>query len=164
VRGVDVKRILRILEKDARTTVAQVAAMVGQTEEEVRRTIDECERKKVIRRYKTVIDWEKAGVERVFAFIDVKVSPAREVGFDDVAARIYGFSEVHSVYLVSGDNDLRVVVEGKSMKEVAFFVAEKLATIDRVQSTATYFLLKKYKEDQEILAEPEEDRRLAVTP
>jgi DNA-binding Lrp family transcriptional regulator len=158
------KRILKILENDARTSVAQVAEMVGRPEEEVRCFIEECERKRIIRRYKTVIDWEKAGVERVFAFIDVKVSPAREVGFDDVAARIYGFPEVHSVYLVSGDNDLRVVVEGKTMKEVAFFVAEKLATIDRVQSTATYFLLKKYKEDEEILAEPEEDRRLAVTP
>jgi DNA-binding Lrp family transcriptional regulator len=159
-----VKRILRILERDARTPPAKIAAMVGQSEAEVRRTIEECERKRIIRRYKTIIDWERAGVEHVFAFIDVKVSPAREVGFDDVAARIYGFPEVHSVYLVSGDNDLRVVVEGKSMKEVAFFVAEKLATIDRVQSTATFFLLKKYKEDQEIMTEPEEDRRLAVVP
>lgn len=158
------RRILKILERDARTPVSQIAAMVGQSEEEVRRTIEECERKKIVRRYKTIIDWERAGVERVFAFIDVKVSPAREVGFDDVAARIYGFPEVHSVYLVSGDNDLRVVVEGQTMKEVAFFVAEKLATIDRVQSTSTYFLLKKYKEDQEILTEPEEDRRLAVAP
>lgn len=158
------KRVLEILEEDARTPVSQIAAMVGQTEDEVRQTIAECERRKIIRRYNTIVDWEKAGVERVFAFIDVKVSPAREVEFDDVAACIYGFAEVHSVYLVSGDNDLRVVVEGKSMREVAFFVAEKLATIDRVQSTSTYFLLKKYKEDQEILAEPEGDRRLAVTP
>lgn len=158
------KRILKILERDARTPLSQVAAMVGQSEEEVRRVVEECERKRIIRRYKTVIDWEKAGVERVFAFIDVKVSPAREVGFDDVAARIYRFPEVHSVYLVSGAYDLIVVVEGKTMKEVAFFVAEKLATIDRVQSTATHFLLKKYKEDEEIIAEPEEDRRLAVVP
>lgn len=158
------KRILKILERDARTPLSQVAAMVGQSEEEVRRVVEECERKRVIRRYKTVIDWEKAGDERVFAFIDVKVSPAREVGFDDVAARIYRFPEVHSVYLVSGGYDLRVVVEGRSMREVAFFVAEKLATIDRVQSTDTHFLLKRYKEDQEVIAESEEDRRLAVTP
>lgn len=158
------KRILKILERDARTPLSKVAAMVGQSEEEVRRVVEECERTGVIRRYKTVIDWERAGVERVFAFIDVKVSPAREVGFDDVAARIYRFPEVHSVYLVSGGYDLRVVIEGKSMKEVAFFVAEKLATIDRVQSTDTHFLLRKYKEDEEIIAEPEEDRRLAVSP
>jgi DNA-binding Lrp family transcriptional regulator len=158
------KRILKILERDARTPLEKVANMVGQSEEEVRRVVEECERTRIIRRYKTVIDWERAGVERVFAFIDVKVSPAREVGFDDVAARIYRFPEVHSVYLVSGGYDLRVVVEGKSMKEVAFFVAEKLATIDRVQSTDTHFLLRKYKEDEEIIADPEEDRRLAVTP
>jgi DNA-binding Lrp family transcriptional regulator len=158
------KRILQILERDARTPVSQIAAMTGQSEEETAGAIEECERRGIIRRYKTVIDWERAGVDRVFAFIDVKVSPAREVGFDDVAARIYRFPEVHSVYLMSGGYDLLVVVEGKSMKEIAFFVAERLATIDRVNSTATHFLLKKYKEDQVVVAEAEEDRRLAVAP
>jgi DNA-binding Lrp family transcriptional regulator len=159
-----VKRILKLLEKDARTPAEQIAVMTGTSEEEVRREIRECEAKRIIRRYKTVIDWEKAGDERVSAFIDVKVSPAREVGFDDVAARIYRYPEVLSVYLVSGEYDLRVIVEGKTMQQVAFFVAEKLATIDRVQSTATHFLLKKYKEDGEIFVDTEEDRRLAVTP
>jgi DNA-binding Lrp family transcriptional regulator len=158
------ERVLKILERDARLSVEQVAAMADLPEEEVRRIIEDCERRKIIRRYKTIVDWEAAGAERVYAFIDVRVSPAREVGFDDVAARIYRYPEVRSVYLVSGTHDLRVVVQGSSMHEVAFFVAEKLATIDRVQSTATYFLLKKYKEDGEILAEQEEDRRLAVTP
>lgn len=158
------KRILKILERDARTTPAQIAVMAGLPEDEVRAAIAEAERKKIIRRYKTVVDWEKAGSESVGAFIDVRVTPAREVGFDDVAARIYRFPEVISVYLVSGDYDLRVVVEGKTMHEVAFFVAEKLATIDRVLSTATHFLLKKYKEDGDILVDHEEDRRLAVTP
>src|SRR5437588_11207517 len=133
--------------------------MTGVTEEEVRHTIRECETKRIIRRYKTVVDWEKAGDERVSAFIDVKVSPAREVGFDDVAARIYRYPEVLSVYLVSGEYDLRVIIEGKTIQQVAFFVAEKLATIDRVQSTATHFLLKKYKEDGEVLVDTEADRR-----
>jgi DNA-binding Lrp family transcriptional regulator len=138
--------------------------MTGTPEDEVRRVVRDCEAKRIIRRYKTVVDWEKAGDERVSAFIDVKVSPAREVGFDDVAARIYRYPEVLSVYLVSGEYDLRVIVEGKTMHQVAFFVAEKLATIDRVQSTATHFLLKKYKEDGETFVDAEEDRRLAVTP
>src|SRR5262249_51178367 len=133
-------------------------------EEEVRRVIAECEAKKIIRRYKTIVDWEKTGAERVAAFIDVKVSPAREVGFDDVAARIYRYPEVTSVYLVSGEFDLRVGVEGRTMHEVAVFVAEKLATIDRVHGTATHFQLKKYKEDGETFVEQDEDRRLAVTP
>ena len=158
------KDVLKILERDSRISMAQLATMTGSTEQEVREFVQNAEKTGVIRRYKTVIDWEKAGVERVFAFIDVKVSPARGVGFDDVAERIYRFPEVHSVYLVSGTYDLRVVVEGENMKQVAFFVAEKLSTIDRVQSTATHFLLKKYKEDTDIFEEPSEDHRLAVSP
>jgi DNA-binding Lrp family transcriptional regulator len=156
--------VLKILERDSRIPLDQIAVMVGKTSQEVRDFVREAERAGIIRRYKTVVDWEKAGVERVFAFIDVKVSPARGVGFDDVAERIYRFPEVHSVYLVSGTYDLRVVVEGENMKQVAFFVAEKLSTIDRVQSTSTHFLLKKYKEDTDIFEEPAEDHRLAVSP
>jgi DNA-binding Lrp family transcriptional regulator len=157
-------RILHILERDARTTPADIAAMVGVSEDDVRRVIRESEERKIIRRYKTVVDWERAGEEGVLAFITVRVSPAREVGFDDVAARIYRYPEVVSVYLVSGGYDLQVVIRGPSLKDVAMFVAEKLATIDRVNSTATHFLLRRYKEDGEVLVEQEEDRRLAVTP
>jgi DNA-binding Lrp family transcriptional regulator len=157
-------RILHILERDARTTPAEVAAMVGKAEDEVRRIVRECEEKKIIRRYKTVVDWERAGEEAVVAFIDVRVSPAREVGFDDVAARIYRYPEVLSVNLVSGGYDLQVTVKGPTMKDVALFVAEKLATVDRVNSTTTHFLLRRYKEDGDVLVEQEEDRRLAVTP
>lgn len=157
-------RILAILERDARTTPAEVAAMVGMSEDEVRRVVRECEERKIIRRYKTIVDWERAGEDAVLAFIDVRVSPAREVGFDDVAARIYRFPEVLAVYLVSGGYDLQVVVRGPDLKEVAMFVAEKLATIDRVNSTTTHFLLRRYKEDGEVLVEAEEDRRLAVSP
>ncbi len=157
-------QILHILERDARTAPTDIAAMVGVDEDEVRRIIRECEEKRIIRKYKTVVDWERAGEEGVLAFIDVRVSPAREVGFDDVAGRIYRYPEVLAVYLVSGGYDLQVVVRGPNLQEVAMFVAEKLATIDRVVSTTTHFLLRRYKEDGEILVEQEEDRRLAVTP
>lgn len=158
------KQILKILERDARTSPSDIAVMLGKTEDEVRESIKKMEANGIIRRYKTVIDWEKAGREQVFAFIDVRVTPSRGVGFDDVAKRIYNFPEVHSVYLVSGDYDLRVVVGGKTMHEVAFFVAEKLATLENVLSTRTSFLLKKYKDDGDVFVETETDNRLAVTP
>lgn len=156
--------ILKILEDDCRTSVENIAAMTGRSVDEVQAVIDDCKRKGIIRAYKAVIDWDRVSDDRVFAFIDVKVTPERGVGFDDVAERIYRFPEVHSVYLVSGVHDLRVVVEGNSLKEVAFFVAEKLSTIDRVQSTSTHFLLKRYKSDGVIFDTPERDHRLAVAP
>jgi DNA-binding Lrp family transcriptional regulator len=156
--------ILKILETDCRLSPEEIAAMTGRKPGEVKEMIADLEKKGIIRRYKAVIDWEKAGDERVFALIDVKVSPERGVGFDDIAEQIYRYPEVHSVYLVSGLHDLRVEIEGKSMKEVAFFVAEKLATVDRVQSTSTHFLLKRYKEDGVIFGIPESDKRLAVAP
>ncbi|GIV21119.1 MAG: Lrp/AsnC family transcriptional regulator [Armatimonadota bacterium] len=158
------KAILEILEQDARTTPEQIAAMLAMDADEVKQTIHQMESAGIIRRYKTVIDWDRFGEERVFAFIDVKVSPAREVGFDDVAERIYRFPQVHAVYLVSGDHDLRVIVSGRTMKEVAAFVAERLAPLDRVQATYTQFVLKRYKEDGEVYAETEPDRRLVMTP
>ncbi len=158
------REILKILERDAHAAPDQIAALTGLPEEEVRRQIQAWEESGIIRRYKTVIDWEKFCEEKVFAFIDVKVTPARGVGFDDVAERIYRYPEVHSVYLVSGTQDLRCVVEGRTIKEVADFVAQKLATIDRVNSTSTHFLLKKYKDDGDIFAESEADHRLMVTP
>jgi DNA-binding Lrp family transcriptional regulator len=158
------KAILEILEQDARTTPEQIAAMLGVDVDLVKQTIRLMESAGIIRRYKTVIDWDRFGEERVFAFIDVKVSPARDVGFDDVAERIYRFPQVHAVYLVSGDHDLRVIVSGRTMKEVAAFVAERLAPLDRVQATYTQFVLKRYKEDGEVYAETEPDRRLVMTP
>jgi DNA-binding Lrp family transcriptional regulator len=156
--------ILKILQKDARTTPAQIATMTGRSEEEVVSEIARLEKERVIRHYKTVVDWERAGQDIVYAFIDVKVSPERGTGFDDVANRIARFPEVSSVYLVSGEYDLRVVVTGASMQEIAFFVAEKLSTIDRVQSTASHFVLKRYKVDSDIFSEPTDDKRLAVAP
>jgi DNA-binding Lrp family transcriptional regulator len=158
------RAILETLEQDARTSPEQIADMLGVDADQVRETIRQMEASGIIRRYKTVIDWDRFGEERVFAFIDVKVSPAREVGFDDVAERIYRFPQVHAVYLVSGDHDLRVIVSGRTMKEIAAFVAERLAPLDRVQATYTQFVLKRYKEDGEVYAETDTDRRLVVTP
>jgi DNA-binding Lrp family transcriptional regulator len=156
--------ILSILENDARTSAEAISRMTGRPEEEVRDKIARFEQTGVIREYKAVIDWSRAGAERVIAFIDVKVTPARDVGFDDVAERIYRFPEVHSVWLVSGDYDLRVVLEGRTVPDVGLFVAQKLSTLDRVQATATHFLLKRYKEAGVIFVDEDKDERLSVSP
>ncbi len=156
--------ILTILARDARTSAETIATLTGRDPAEVRATIAEYERCGIIKHYKTIVDWEKAGVEKVFSFIDVKVVPAREVGFDAVAERIYRYPEVHSVWLVSGGSDLRVVVEGENMRQVGRFVAEKLSTLEGVTATDTHFLLRRYKEDQDLFVEIEEDQRLVVTP
>ena len=158
------EQILKILEADARTSVETIARMTALTENQVRAQIAEYERTGVIKHYKTIVDWDKAGADRVLAFIDVKVAPKREVGFDDVAERIYRYPEVHSVWLVSGDYDLRLVVGGKNLQDVSAFVSQKLSTIDRIQGTSTHFMLKRYKEDNIVFAEQNTDTRLAVTP
>jgi DNA-binding Lrp family transcriptional regulator len=163
--GETTRKILRALEGDARRSTAQVATMVGAPEAEVAAEIARLERNGTIRGYRTTIAWDRVLEERVVAFIDVSVSPQRDVGFDQVAARIYRHPEVRSVHLVSGGHDLRVVVEGTGIREVAAFVAEKLASIDHVTATNTHFLLKAYKEEGEILAdEVGDDDRLAVAP
>lgn len=159
------KKVLRLLEKDARTSPEQIASMTGMPVEEVKEVIERAEREGIILRYKTMVNWEKAGEEPVSALIEVKVVPQRNVGFDAIAHRIYRFPETRSVYLVSGTYDLAVEVVGNSMKEVATFVAEKLASLDTVQGTVTHFLLKRYKEDGVILEGlPEETKRLPVIP
>jgi len=158
------EEILQLLTDDARLTSAQIAERTGRPEAEISKAVSKLEQDGVIRRYKTVIDWEKAGVEHVFGFIEVRVSPERGVGFDSVAERIMGFPEVHSLYLMSGTYDLLVVVQGKTMREVAYFVAERLAPLDHVLSTASHFVLKRYKIDGDVLAERTESKRLPVTP
>ncbi|WP_457554457.1 Lrp/AsnC family transcriptional regulator [Candidatus Pyrohabitans sp.] len=158
------EEILRLLEGDARLSAGEIARAVGLSEAEVEETIAELERSGVIRKYKTVINWEKLGKEKVAALIDVKITPEREHGYDAIAARIMRFPEVKTLYLVSGMYDLSVLVEGSSMKEVAAFVAEKLAPLPQVTSTTTHFILKKYKEDGDMLYDGEELRRLAVSP
>ena len=144
--------VLQILEQDPRVTPDRIATMSGRPVEEVEAIIRRAEAERIILRYKTQINWEKAGVEQVQALIEVKVVPQREVGFDTVAARIARFPETRSVHLVSGTFDLAVVVTGKTMKDIASFVSERLATLEWVQGTTTHFLLKTYKEDGEVLA------------
>ncbi len=156
--------ILRILARDARTASTEIATQTGLTVEQVEQATHEMEAAGIILRYKTVIDWDKFGEERVFAFIDVSVTPARDKGFDDIAERISRYPEVHSVYLVSGAQDLRCVVEGISLKAIGDFVARKLAPLDRVTGCTTHFLLKKYKDDGDFFLEEEKDSRLRVSP
>ena len=156
------KEILRILEDDARTTTKQISTMTGTPTAEVARLIKKAEQDRTILKYKTIIDWEKLGEELVWALIEVKVTPQRDVGFDAVAERIYRFPQARTVYLVSGTYDLLVIVVGKTMHEVASFVSQKLAPIEGVQGTVTHFMLKRYKEDGEILEGKEEVRRQPV--
>src|SRR5512136_488841 len=156
--------ILKILEKDARASTKQIATITGLSEEEVSREIKEAERDQVILKYKTIINWDKVETDHVFALIEVKIAPQREVGFDSIAERIYRFPQAYTVYLVSGTYDLLVIVTGKTIQEVAAFVSQKLAPIEGVQGTVTHFMLKKYKEDGEILAPGEELKRQPLLP
>jgi len=157
-----IQEILKILENDARTTIKQISAMTGTPSAEVARLIKQAEKEGTILKYKTVINWEKVGKEQVWALIEVKVTPQRDVGFDSIAERIYRFPQVRTAYLVSGTYDLLVLVVGKNMNEVADFVSQKLAPIESVQGTVTHFVLKRYKEDGEILQGKEEIRRQPV--
>jgi DNA-binding Lrp family transcriptional regulator len=154
--------ILRILAENSRLTNEQIAVMLGITEEEVTRIVKELENKCVLLGYPALIDWEKTGEDIVMAYIEVKVTPQRDQGFDKVAERIYQYPQVKSCSLMSGGFDLFVVAEGKSMKEVALFVAEKLATIESVISTSTHFVLKKYKEKGFAFEQRHKDNREAV--
>jgi DNA-binding Lrp family transcriptional regulator len=163
-----VRQILELLERDAQLSHDTIATMTGLPVAEVREAIATWEASGAIRRYKAVIDWdavdEDPTSETVTAFIDVSLAPARGVGFDDVAARIARFDEVRSVYLVSGTHDLRCTVIARTIRAVSDFVAQKLSTIDRVQSTATHFVLKTYKRDGDAFTPQEADHRLPVTP
>ncbi|MFV9568454.1 Lrp/AsnC family transcriptional regulator [Thermoanaerobacter mathranii] len=156
--------ILDLLCENSRLTEKQMAAITGLSEEEVKNTIKSLEDKKVLLKYTTLVDWEKAGREVVTALIDVKVAPQQGLGFNAIAERICQFEEVKSVSLISGTYDLSVEVEGKTMKEIALFVAERLAPIDGVLSTTTHFILKRYKKDGVFYEEGQDDKRLVITP
>ena len=153
------KKILKLLESDARLTAEQLAVMLGASREDVERELAELEANGTILGYKTIIDWERTDVETVTAMIDVKLTPQRDRGFDRVAEKIYNYPEVKAVYLMSGGYDLSVLIEGRTMKEVAFFVSQKLAPIDAVISTATHFVLHKYKDTGVVYEAPEIDER-----
>ena len=155
--------ILKLLEKDARLTPEQLSVMFDCDKKEIEEIIAEFEQNGTILGYNTVVDWEKTDVESVSAMIEVKLTPQRDKGFDRVAQKIYNYPEVKSVYLMSGAYDLSVLIEGKTMKEVAQFVARKLAPMDGVLSTSTHFVLKKYKESGTKLEQQKKDERLVVT-
>lgn len=153
------EEILEILEKNSKATAQQIAVMIAKPIEEVEAAINKYEEEKVIVGYNTLINWEKTEKEKVTALIEVKVTPQRGQGFDKIADRIYKYPEVTSCYLMSGGFDLTVVIEGKTMKEVALFVSEKLAPLESVLSTSTHFVLKKYKDKGTIFEEKPTDRR-----
>lgn len=157
-------KVLQLVWEDSRVRPADAAVMLGMTEEAVRAAIEKLESEKVIVGYPALINWDKTPVEKVKAVIEVKVTPQRDMGFDAIAARIYRFDEVKAVYLMSGAYDLMLEVQADNLRTLASFVSQKLATIDNVQSTATHFVLKKYKVDGVILEEDHADGRLAVSP
>lgn len=154
------EEILEVLEKNSRYTDQEIAVMTGKTVEEVREAIRDYEERSIIAGYTTLINWENTGRETVTALIEVQITPQRGVGFDKVAERIYKFPQVKACYLMSsGGFDLTVIVEGKTMKEVALFVSDKLAIQEYVTGTATHFVLKKYKDHGTIFREKKTDDR-----
>ncbi len=157
------KKILELLERDASLTPQQIAVMLNRDAAEVEAKIREYEKENVIVGYKTIVNWEKTEFEPVSAIIELRVTPQRGEGFDEVAKRIYQYEEVASVYLMSGGFDIAVMLEGKTMKEVALFVAEKLAPMEQVISTATHFVLRKYKVDGNVISDKPRDTREVIT-
>lgn len=156
------EEILRLLENNSRIDLHEAAILVGAQEAEVANAIAEMEKEKIICGYYTLIDWDKTSEDRVTALIEVRVTPQRGSGFDDIAERIMKYDEVKAVYLMSGGFDFTVIIEEKTMKEIAQFVTSKLSTLDSILNTATHFVLKKYKDYGTILSEKEE--RILVTP
>ncbi len=158
------EKILRNIECNAKLTAPELAVMLGSTEEEVSQAICEMEADHTICGYLTLINWDKIDQENVTALIEVKVTPQRGQGFDTIAERIYKFDEVEAVYLMSGGFDLTVVIKGKSMRDVAGFVSAKLAPMEAILSTATHFVLKKYKDHGIAMESEETDERMLVSP
>lgn len=156
--------ILKYMEKNSRVDLDELAVLLGTDEVTVANEIARMEKEKVICGYHTLIDWDKTGEEKVTALIEVRVTPQRNQGFDRIAERIYNYPEVTAVYLISGSYDLLVTLDGKSLKEVSQFVTNKLSTLESVISTATHFILKKYKDHGTIMVPKKESERMLVTP
>lgn len=157
-------KILAVIEKNARIDLKDLAILLGESEIAVANEIANMEKEGIICGYHTLINWDNTGDEKVMALIEVKVTPQRGMGFDNIAERIYQYSEVDSVYLMSGAFDFMVLIEGKTMREVALFVSQKLSTLDQVLSTATHFVLKKYKDHGTPLVQKVQDERMLITP
>ena len=156
------KEILKILENDARTTTKQISTMLGIPVAGVAKQIKRAEKDRTILKYKAIINWDKVEDEQVWALIEVKLTPQKDVGFDSIAERIYRFPQTRTVYLISGTYDLFVLATGKTNHEIADFVSQKLSHIEGVQGTVTQFVLKRYKEDGEIIEGKEEVKRQPV--
>ena len=158
------EQILAIIEKNSRIDIKELAVILGAEEIDVANELKAMEEEGIICGYHTMIDWEKTSIEKVTALIEVRITPQRGKGYDNIAERIYKYPDVNSVYLISGGYDLLVTVDGKTLKSVSSFVNEKLATIEGVLSTATHFILKKYKDHGTAFATKKEDEREMITP
>lgn len=156
--------LLSIIEKNSRIGINELAVLLGEDEIKVANELKKLEEEGVICGYHTLINWDKTSIEKVTALIEVKVTPQRGQGFDKIAERIYNYPEVRAVYLISGGYDLLVTLEEKSLKEIAGFVSDKLSTLDSVLSTATHFILKKYKDHGTIFDKKQKDEREVITP
>ncbi len=153
------KKLLKLLEKNALLSARELALMCEKEEGDIKKMIDDYEKDGVVLGYTTVIDWDKIDSEHVNALIELKVIPQRDRGYDAIAEKIYNYPEVDSLYLMSGGYDLAVLLHGKTMREVAVFVAQKLATLEAVTSTATHFVLRKYKDHGVVFGAVEVDER-----
>jgi DNA-binding Lrp family transcriptional regulator len=159
------EKILAVMEKNSRIDLKELAILLGEDEIDVANEIAEMEKEKIICGYHTLINWDKTSDEKVTALIEVRVTPQRDMGFDHMAERLYRYPEVTAVYLMSGGYDFTVILEGKTMRSVSQFVTEKLSVLEPVLSTATHFILKKYKDHGTVLEEkPNKDERMLVTP
>ena len=158
------EEILTFIEKNSRVDLKELAIIVGTDEVTVANEMAAMEKERIICGYHTLIDWDKTSMEKVTALIEVRVTPQRGEGFDKIAERIYNYPEVRSVYLISGAYDLMVILEGKTLRGVSMFVAEKLSTLDQVVGTATHFILKKYKDHGTVLGQAKTEERMVITP